>query len=237
MEVEYKNLSEEKLKYERQAEVNEKSTNEVKEQLDQATSTITAMTRQLQHTQAELKNALRRAEDAEYLQRSLQIEGTNLMQSLDEMRPKIVELTGVRLDLSEKVGTLESALRNRDLTISQLENDLNESRDNFEQREEYWKNKVIQQERQVGNAERITADIQNGYVELQEEHNVLLASLRNLEAERSNYHQEASRHLQEIERLSHLMQIQEEQRNTLNHELEAVRHSYVNFMTYLDDTR
>jgi chromosome segregation ATPase len=237
VEAEYKNLSGEKLKYERQAEANEKNTNEVKEQLDQATSTITATTRQLQHTQTELKDALRRAEDAEYLQRSLQTEGTNLMQSLDEMRPKIVELTSVRLDLSEKVETLESALRNRDLTISQLENDLNESRDNFEQRDEYWKNKVVQHERQVGNAERVSADIQNGYVELQDELNVLLASLRNLEAERSNNHQEASRHLQEIERLSHLTQIQEEQLDTLNHELEATRHSFVNFITYLDDTR
>ena len=237
MEAEHKNLSGEKLKYERQAKANEKTTKEVKEQLDKATSTITTMTRQLQHTQTELKNALRRAEEAEYLQRSLQTEGTNLMQSLDEMRPKIVELTGTRLDLSDKIETLESALRNRDLTISQLENDLNESRDNFELREEYWKNKVVQQERQVDDAERATSDIQNGYAELQEEINVLLASLRNLEAERSNNHQEASRHLQEIERLSHLTQIQEEQLDTLNHELEAIRHSFVNFITYLDDTR
>ena len=230
VEAEYKHLFEEKLECEQQAEAKENATNDVKDQLDRANSTITATTRQLHHTRTELKNALRRAEEAEYLQQSLQTEGTNLMRSLDEMRPKIVELTGVRLDLSEKVETLESALQNRDLTISQFENDLNESRHNFEQREEYWKNKVAQQEQQVADAERVTAETQNGYIELQEELNILLASLRKLEAERSNNHQEASRHLQEIERLSHLTQLQEGQLETLKHELEAIRHSYVKFL-------
>jgi myosin protein heavy chain len=160
VEAEYKDLSEEKLKYKQEAEANENTSKLVKEQLTQATSTITAITRQLQHTQNELKNTLRRAEDAETLQQSLQSEGTNLMRSLDEIRPKIVELTGARLDLSEMVENLESDLRNRDLTISQLENDLNETRDNLEQSDVYWKNKVAQGEQQVADAEKATADIQ-----------------------------------------------------------------------------
>jgi myosin protein heavy chain len=220
-------LSEEKLKYERLAEAKEITTKEVEDRLAQATSTNAAMTRQLQHIQAEMKNALRRAEVAEDFQHRLQAEGTNLLQTLDEMRPKIVELTGTKLDLSEKVETLESALRNRDLTISQLENELNESRDSLQQSEEYWKNKTAQQERQVVNAEKATADIQKEYVELQGELKVLLASLRNLESERLNSHQEASRHLQEMERLSHVNQLQEEQCDMLKHELEAIRKSYV----------
>lgn len=232
LEADYKHLSEDKLKYATQAEANDNVAKEVKEQLAEATSTLVAMTRQLQHTQTEVKNALRRAEDAENLQQSLQAEGTNLMRSLDEMRPKIVELTGARLDLSEKVETLESALRNRDLTISQLETDLDETRDKLQQSEEYWKRKNSQQERRVADAERATADIQNGYIELQEEFNVLLVNVRNLEAERLNNHQEASRHLQEIERVSRENQLQGEQLDTLDHELEVVRKSYVNIITY-----
>lgn len=235
VEAEYKRLSEEKLKYIQQAETLENATSEVKEQLAQATSTTTSMMRQLQHTQTELRSALRRAEDAESLQQSLQTEGTNLMRSLDEMRPKIVELTDARLDLSERVETLESAVRIRDLTITQLENELNESRNDLEQSKEYGKDTVLEQERRVAEAEKVIADIQRGYVELQEEHDVLLVSLRNLEVERSNNHQEASRHLQEIDQLSHMTQLQEEQLEVLKHELEAIKKSYVKFLTYRAD--
>ena len=193
----------------------------------EATSTVATLTRQIQHNQNELKHALRRAEDAENIQQNLQAEGTNLMRSLDEMRPKIVELTGAKVDLMEKVENLERALRNRDSTIVQLENDLGEVRGNLELVEQVWKEKVTHQEKQYAGAQEITADMQKAYSELQGELEVALASLRNLEAQRSNHHQDASRRLEENDRLSHRTRMQEDELNALKRELETARKSHV----------
>lgn len=205
----------------------ESAIKDLRDELSQANSAMMTMTRQLQHTQTELKNALRRAEDAENTQKSLQSEGTNLMRSLDEMRPKIVELTDVKLELSEKVDSLERALKSRNWTIAQLENELGEVRGSLDHSDEVWKNKFAQQEKRLVDCMNGTVDVQKAYDVLQEELDTTLASLRNLEAQRANHYQELSRHLKEIEHLSHLSQTQAEEIDALRHELVVVKKSYV----------
>lgn len=194
---------------------------EHQDRLGQAGAALATSTRQVQTTQTELKSAVRRADDAERTQQSLQAEGTSLMRALDEMRPKIVELTGAKLDLAERVESLEHTVRSRDTFISQLENDLGEAREETERIEKTWKEKLAEQEKRHREIQNGTTNIQKAHTELQEELDTALASLRNLEAQRSNQHQEAARRLEEVQRLTNLSQTQGEELDTLRQELEA----------------
>ena len=78
------------------------SVSELQQKLATTVAELTTSVRTLQQTQAELRNANRRADEAEKIQKDLQAEGIGLMRSLEEMRPKIVELTDAKLDLGEK---------------------------------------------------------------------------------------------------------------------------------------
>ncbi len=158
--------------------------------------------RQLQAAQNELKNAKRRAEEAERIQSDLQSEGTNLMQSLAEMRPKIVELTGTKLELSERVDSLETTLRSRDATIAQLEATLDEDRDHKEQVELEWNETLARHEKDRLSEQEASNKLQQDLTEMQEELESAFASIRSLEAERSGYHHDTVRQLQEIEHLN-----------------------------------
>ena len=68
--------------------------------MTQAATELAANSKQLHNAQnklnAQTERATRRAEEAEKIQGNLQAEGTNLMRSLNEMRPKIVELTNTQ---------------------------------------------------------------------------------------------------------------------------------------------
>ena len=176
--------------------------------------------RQLQQVQAELKNANKRAEEAERIQGELQKEGVGLMRSLDEMRPKIVELTDAKLSLGEEIDSLKTAVRNRDATIAQLEANLDELRNEKE---------VIAQERQVIalSLEKERSASHASSSELQKESDTLQAELeasravvRNLEAERNNYHQMTERYLAELDQLKSSLQENMEQVVSLQNELD-----------------
>ena len=102
---------------------------ELQEKLTQAATELATNSKQLHNVQSELKRANRRAEEAEKIQSDLQTEGTNLMRSLGEMRPKIVELTNIRLGLVEKIDELEGIIRKKKDIISQLEASLDEAKE------------------------------------------------------------------------------------------------------------
>lgn len=220
-------LSQAKIILQQQVEKNESAVQELQDKLVLAASAISTNTRQLQTTQTDLRIALRRADDAEKTQKSLQAEGTELMRSLEEMRPKIVELTGAKLDLAEKVESLEHNLRNRDSVIAQLESDLDELRDKHEQMEQVWKGKLASQEKRQLEAQSSSSDLQRAYDEIQEELDSALVSLRSLESQRTNQHQEASRRLEEISQLSSLSHAQGKELDALRQELEASQKAHV----------
>ncbi|KAF8910037.1 hypothetical protein CPB84DRAFT_1347827 [Gymnopilus junonius] len=230
-------LSHEQSRLQQLTEAHENTIKGHEEKLVAAASSISGQTRQIQSIQGELKNANRRADDAEKTQKNLQAEGTKLMQALDEMRPKIVELTAVKLELSEKIESLEHTIQNRDGVILQLENDLGEARDQNEQMEEVWKQRLTEQEKRHKEVQNGSADIQKAYNELQEDLETTLASLRNLESERANQHQEASRRLEEIEHLRHFSQTQGEELESLRRELEARKKSHEEEQDFLERTQ
>lgn len=174
----------------------------LQEKLTQAAVELASGNRQLQAAQNELKNAKRRAEEAERIQSDLQSEGMNLMQSLAEMRPKIVELTGAKLELSERADSLEATLRSRDATIAQLEATLDEDRDHKEQAKLKLNETLARHEKDRLSEQEASKKLQTDLTEMQEELESAFASIRSLEAERSGYHHDTVRQLQEIEHLN-----------------------------------
>ena len=205
----------------RRAESAELQLSELQEKLLQAATVISTHARQLQTAQGDLKAANRRADEAEKAQRSLQAEGSDLMRSVNEMRPKIVELTSAKLELSERVHSLEHTVTQRDSTITQLETDLDSARDAGEQSEKALQDRVAQHQKQAKEARQNLEDLQKAYNELQTELDGALASLRNLETQRTNQHQDASRRIEEQERLTAALHAQDAELTTLRDELDA----------------
>ncbi|KAK1233063.1 hypothetical protein PQX77_003790 [Marasmius sp. AFHP31] len=192
----------------------------LQDKLKQAAEELATSTRHLKAAQTEAKNAVRRADEAERTQRDLQTEGTTLMRSLDEMRPKIVELTGVKLELTEKVEGLERAVSSRDQVIAQLEGSLEETRQEKEMLDNQWQVAQSERERERTNAEDDSNELQKGYDKLQEELDSALASVRSLESDRTKNHQEASQRMKEVERLTALTTSQSEELGALRQELD-----------------
>lgn len=188
---------------------------------------MTSNTRQLQAAQNDLKAATRRADDAEKTQKDLQAEGSNLMRSLDEMRPKIVELTGVKLELTEAISSLELDLRNSRNAISELESTLKETTAQKAEVEKRSQELLDQREKERSLALTDSSELQKAYAELQEELDTATASLRDLEAERSRHHQETIRQLEEIERLNTSSRTKAGELSTLHQELDAIRNARV----------
>ncbi|PPQ72465.1 hypothetical protein CVT24_003089, partial [Panaeolus cyanescens] len=234
IESERDELSKEKLRLEETLKSNEETIKELQEKLVQAAAAVATVTKQSQALQQEVRAATRRADEAERSQKSLQAEGTNLMQALDEMRPKIVELTGIKLELSEKIATLEHTVRNRDSVITQLENDLDEARGSTEEHEGVWKTKLAELEKRDREAQDQAAKSQLAYNELQEELETTLASLRSLESQRTNLHQDAARRLEEVERLTSLTRSQGEELDTLREQVETQREAHEEEQQFLE---
>jgi predicted nucleic acid-binding Zn-ribbon protein len=90
-----------------------------------------------------------------------------------------------------------------------------------------WKERLAAQEKRHREAQTGTSDVQKAYIELQEELDTALVSLRNLESQRTNSHQEAARRLEEIEQLKDQSQTQGEELDALRHEVEARRKAHV----------
>lgn len=196
------------------------SFNELQKKLSQTVSELNTSVRALQQAQAELKAANRRADEAEKIQSNLQTEGTALMRSLEEMRPKIVELTDAKLELGEKVGGLTRTLKARDDHIAQLELALEELREKHESAEDKRRELDTALEKERTSSQMSATELQKGYSALQKELDELRATTRNLEGERSEYRQLASRHLQEVDRLSASAQTHSDQIASLRRELD-----------------
>jgi len=91
------------------------------------------------------------------------------MRSLDEMRPKIVELTGDKVELGDKIASLEHALRNRDAMIAELESNVEELRDQYEETSKQREEGVAQREKEQSSAQASLTELQKAYTELQRE--------------------------------------------------------------------
>ncbi|KAH9081801.1 hypothetical protein EDB83DRAFT_2512641 [Lactarius deliciosus] len=161
-----------------------------------------ALNRQLRSSQADLRNAIRRAEEAERTHQDLQNEGSSLMRSLDEMRPKIVELTNAKLELSEKNNLLEQAVRDRDSVIAQLESSLQAAQDQNESLASKLLDSETARERDRSSTQETQDELQRGYAQIETELSDALASIRELEVERAGQRQLANQRVDELDRMS-----------------------------------
>lgn len=183
-------------------------------------SELALSVRALQQAQAEAKGANRRAEDAERIQKDLQAEGIGLMRSLEEMRPKIVELTDVKLELVEKVEALQDAVKSRDSTIASLETNVEELREQKDAAEKHLAETKAELAKERTASYDNASELQKAYTDLQTELQSTKHSAKNLESERTEFRHLATRHLEEIDRLSATLQSQTDQLNTLRAELD-----------------
>ncbi|TFK26723.1 hypothetical protein FA15DRAFT_266993 [Coprinopsis marcescibilis] len=151
------------------------------------------------------------------------------MRSLDEMRPKIVELTDAKLDLAEQVQSAQRALKERDTIIEKLEASVDEYQSKEADSVKKWKEALASKEREAGSVHTDFAELQNNYNQLQEELDTALASIKTLEAQRTTQHQEASRRVLEIDRLNEAAQAQLEELSNVRDELDARRSAQVRF--------
>ncbi|KAG6851371.1 hypothetical protein H0H93_005769 [Arthromyces matolae] len=230
-------LGEEKAGMEARLRTAEQALAEMQEKLVAAASTIATNSRQLQTTQHQLKSAIRRAEDAEKFQKDLQNEGTNLMRTLNEMRPKIDELTGEKLDLTEKIGSLTMELRNSADTVSHLTDKLQTATDAKAELTKKIEERAAEHERESALALSNSSDLQKAYDELQKNLEEANASIRDLEAERSKHHQETARQMKELEQLASTAENQSEELHTMQDELDIVRSAHEESQDFLESAR
>ncbi|KAJ6623106.1 hypothetical protein B0H10DRAFT_821120 [Mycena sp. CBHHK59/15] len=124
------------------------------------------------------------------------------MRSLDEMRPKMVELTSAKAELGETVAGLEHTVRSRDAAIAQLEADADELRDQKEQAEQRLADVLGQREKDRALAQASTGELQKAYADLREELDLATDSVRALETERAGHRAEIVRRLEELDALT-----------------------------------
>jgi predicted nucleic acid-binding Zn-ribbon protein len=205
------------------AEVNYKAFADLQKKLSQAAAEFAANSRQLQTIQNELKKANRRAEDAEKMQSDLQGEGMTLMRSLEEMRPKIVELTNIRLELVDKIEGLEGVIRQKEDSIASLRSALEEAKEKEVQVEKSRQREHTLRKKDESSLQDSLSQTHKAYGELQAELEALRVNLRDREAEREGYHQLALRRLEEVDRLTFSFQAQTERLTSVEKELEERR--------------
>ena len=213
-------LLQEKSALQSQVQEKESTVADLERKLVDLAAQLSNGARQLQQVQAELRNANKRAEEAERIQGELQKEGVGLMRSLDEMRPKIVELTDAKLSLGEEIDGLKTAVRSRDATIAQLEANLDELRNERDVVAQERQDIALSLEKERSASHASSSELQKESDALQAELEASRAVVRNLEAERNNYHQMTERYLSELDQLKTSLQENMEQVISLQNELD-----------------
>ncbi|KAI0001760.1 hypothetical protein BJV77DRAFT_1063160 [Russula vinacea] len=204
---------------------------------DQSAATKETLERQLQSVQVEMLSANRRADAAERSKQVLQNEGSSLMHSLDEMRPKIVELTNMKLELSEKLNILEQSVRDRDGIIAQLESTLQAAQDQTETLTTKLLDTETAREKDRSAAQEMQDELQRGYAELETELEDALTSIRELEVERAGQRQLASKQVEELESMTAISQSLEDDVASLRQEVEEQKLAEVEQQEFLERAR
>lgn len=195
-------LLEERASLQSQVDFNQSAIKQLQQKLGEVASELSSSDRALQNAHGDLRAAFRRAEEAERTQKDLQTEGTRLMQSLDEMRPKFVELTSTKMDLMERIDKLEHEKNSRDAFIVKLELALGEATEREAEAAKAQKDVNSLQEKDKVSLQLSVAELQRGYGELQAELESSRAAVLGLESDRTQLRQIEARQLEIIDRLS-----------------------------------
>lgn len=173
--------------------------------------------------QSEVAAANKRADEAELAHKGLQNENVGLMASLNEMRPKVMQLTEEKLSLMEVIEKVEESKYALEGTISQLEGQIDEVKAKCESLEE--EKKALEKERDA-DQENATADVERIQVALsqtEEELQIAVRSIQDLETERNVHRQAVERYQLEMDRLDSELAELRAQHSTLQDELAIQR--------------
>jgi chromosome segregation ATPase len=212
-------LAQDKAALQTEAGAGQKSVEDMQKRLSQASSELSTNARQLQTSQAELRAALRRAEEAERMQRDLQAEGTQLLRSLDEMRPKVVELSNEKADLMEKSDRLDIAVKGRDAVIAQLETSLAEAQQQRDETEKRRRSAEAAHAKEHSSSQETLSELQKAYAELQTDAEQAYSMVRDFEMQRRSDQQTIAQYAEDVDRLTKTASEFEKQLVTLQAEL------------------
>ena len=204
-------------------EFNQSAVKQLQQKLGELASEVTSGDRALQNIQGELRAALRRAEESEKTQKDLQAEGTRLVESLEDMRPKIVELTSVKLELMEQIERLEHEKRSRDTLISKLEMALSEGTEREAEEAQLRRVSDALREKDNTSLQQSVADLQRGYSLLEAELQSAQATVQTLETERARTRQTEVRQADLSNRMNTEARRREEEISQLGFALDSSR--------------
>ena len=171
--------------------------------------------------QAETTAANRRADEAEHAHKGLQNENVGLMASLNEMRPRVMQLTEEKFDLTEKIARLEEIRHEMEETISQMENAAEEARAQYENLEAEKAEMQTAREQDREGADQDMERLQQALSRTEEELETAIKSVRDLESERAIHRQAVERYQLEMDRLDEELAMIRAQYTTLQDDLAA----------------
>jgi chromosome segregation ATPase len=201
----------------------ERALSEIQQRLSGTASEIGGYKAQLQAAQMELRQALRRAEESETLQKELQGESARLVKSLEEERPRIAELSNHKAELMERLDGLQLTLRARDGVIAELEGKIDELQDGHEMSTQERKEEVARREKERATALHDLHALQKAYEDMQKEHESARTTLVSLQQERAADLQAITRHQEELARIKASLRHRDEQLQGARLELEERR--------------
>ncbi|CAG7847554.1 SubName: Full=Uncharacterized protein {ECO:0000313/EMBL:CCA68985.1} [Serendipita indica DSM 11827] len=171
--------------------------------------------------QAEVAAANRRADEAEHAHKGLQNENVGLMASLNEMRPRVMQLTEEKFDLTEKISRLEEDRNEMEEVISKMENAAEEARARYEHLEAEKAELQAARERDREGADQDLERLQQALSRTEEELDTAIKSVRDLESERAIHRQAVERYQLEMDKLDDELAMIRAQYTTLQDNLAA----------------
>ncbi|KAG8912562.1 hypothetical protein FRC00_004250 [Tulasnella sp. 408] len=188
--------------------------------LVQLTSDHQHATRHLTSAQSELTAAGKRVSQAEETVKNLQKENTQLMENLEEVRAKVVELSGDKVELAEQVESLNRVLKSRDDTIAGLEATVEQANAKLAEVQGEHAKTLQQINKQKADLEKSNAEQQDGYATLQTELEESQKAVKELTADRTSLRSQIHQLETEFGRLREAHDGLQSERDALRQDLE-----------------
>ncbi|EPQ60138.1 hypothetical protein GLOTRDRAFT_30795, partial [Gloeophyllum trabeum ATCC 11539] len=153
------------------------------------------------------------------------------------MRPKLVELTNEKLELSERIEGLEKQLRARDSTIEGLEVSSEQLRQEKEEIDRNLKNLEATLSKEQSSRQETFSELQEAYSNLQAELDATRQELQNLQSSKAALVRTTAEQKEELFRVTAASQAKDEQLLSLQRELEERTEAQAEDQDFLEHAR
>ncbi|KAG8982428.1 hypothetical protein FRB90_006797, partial [Tulasnella sp. 427] len=169
---------------------------------------------------SELATAGKRVSQAEETVKNLQKENTQLMENLEEVRAKLVELNGDKVELAEQVESLGRAIRSRDETIAKLEASAEQANAKLLEAQAEHSKAIQRAHKEKSELEKSNTEQQGGYATLQRDLEDSQKAVKELTADRASLRSQIHQLEGEFGRLRETHDLLQSERETLRKELD-----------------